>query len=61
MPLAKIVLSVEEMERMTPQERALAIHSGTLQSLDELPPAFREAVLKRAVEVNERLFGTPAS
>jgi hypothetical protein len=61
MPLATRVLTVEEMERMTPSERAAAIDAGTMHSLDELPPAFREAVIKRATEIHQRLHGTPTA
>ncbi len=61
MPLAKRVIQAEEMERMTPAERAEAIDAGTVLSLDELPPEFREKVLQRGREIHERLFGTPAA
>ena len=37
-------LSAEELEAMTPDERAAAIRERQLQSLDQLDPAFRDRV-----------------
>jgi hypothetical protein len=37
-------LSPAEMERMTPNERALAVRERELQSLNQLDPKFRDRV-----------------
>ena len=37
-------LSAAEMERMTPDERALAVRRRQLHSLDQLDPKFRDRV-----------------
>jgi hypothetical protein len=48
-------ITADEIAKMTPQERDAAFRSGELQSLDELPPAFRERVERKAYELHDRI------
>ena len=52
---ASRVLSVSEMELMSPDERANAVKSRVVTDLLELPEAFRNSVLLRADALTEEL------
>jgi hypothetical protein len=49
------IITVAEMDRMTPDERAAAVRKGTILNLDELSEDFRRRIEERAVLAAERL------
>ena len=49
------IITAEEMDRMTPGERAALVEAGTILSLDDLPKEFRHRLEVRANELNEQL------
>lgn len=49
------VITPEEMDLMSPDERDSAVRSGELRSLDDLPVELRKRVIARAAEIEERL------
>ena len=49
------VITADEMDKMTPNQRAAAVVAGTITDLETLPPAFRERVERKAQEWNDRL------
>ena len=53
------VVSVAEMEMMSPDERADAVRSRVVTDLDELPETFRNSVLLRANALEEELIRNP--
>ena len=53
------IITAAEMDKMTPQERADAVRASVVTSLDDLDPAFRERVERRARELAQSL-GTDA-
>ena len=53
------VVSVAEMEMMSPDERAVAVQSRVVTDLDELPETFRNSVLLRANALKEELIRNP--
>ncbi len=48
------VITADEMDRMSPEERAAAVRAGTILSLDELPENFRNRIIERARVLNEQ-------
>jgi hypothetical protein len=46
--MGKPIITAEEMDEMTPQQRADAIDSATVTSWDEVPEPFRSEVLATA-------------
>jgi hypothetical protein len=46
--MGKPIITAEEMDEMSPQERADAIDSATVTSWDEVPEPFRSEVLATA-------------
>ena len=55
MKASRRIITADEMDKMTPQERADAIDAGIIRSWDEVDPAFREQILTRAPEIASRL------
>ena len=51
------IITAAEMDRMSPQERADAVRASVVANLDELDPAFRARVERRAREL-ARALGT---
>ena len=49
------VITPDEMDRMSPSERAEAVQAGELHSLDDLPEPFRRRVVDRAAAIEARL------
>jgi hypothetical protein len=49
------VITPDEMDRMTADERAAAVGAGTVLSLDELPGEFRQRVVDRAEMLSQRI------
>jgi hypothetical protein len=49
------VITAEEMDLMSPEERDSAIRGGELHSLDELPDELRSRVIGRAATIEARL------
>ena len=49
------MITADEMDKMTPNQRAAAVVAGTITDLETLPPAFRERVERKAQEWNDRL------
>lgn len=49
------VITADEMDKMTPNQRAAAVVAGTILDLGALPPAFRERVERKAKELNDRI------
>ena len=45
---AKPVITADEMDKMTPQERADAVDSAMVRSWDDVPEPFRSEVLATA-------------
>lgn len=45
-----MVVTVQDMDRMTPAERADAVAAATVTSWDEVPEPLRSQVLAQAVE-----------
>jgi hypothetical protein len=43
------IITVAEMDRMTPGERAAAVRKGTILNRDELPEDFRRRIEERAI------------
>jgi hypothetical protein len=53
------VITPDEMDQMTPDERAAAVRAGTVLSLDELPEEFRQRVVDRAHILSQRIRSNP--
>jgi hypothetical protein len=53
------VITPDEMDQMTPDERAVAVRAGTVLSLDELPEEFRQRVVDRAQMLSQRIRSSP--
>ena len=53
------VITPEEMDLMSPEERASAVRNGELRSLEDLPEELRHQVIARAAAIEERLRLTP--
>jgi hypothetical protein len=51
---AKPIITADEMDKMTPQERADAVDSGMVQSWDEVPEPFRSEVLATATTLGQQ-------
>ncbi len=49
------MITAEEMDLMSPEERDSAVRSGELHSLDELPDELRSRVIGRAATIEARL------
>ncbi len=49
------VITAEEMDLMSPEERDSAVRGGELHSLDELPDELRNRVIGRAATIESRL------
>ena len=49
------VITAEEMDRMTPNERAEAVRAGIVRDLSGLPPAFRQRIEERAAFLESEL------
>jgi hypothetical protein len=49
------IIKVDEMDRMTPDERAAAVRKGTILNRDELPDEFRQRIEARAILAAQRL------
>jgi hypothetical protein len=49
------VITPEEMDLMSPEERDAVVRSGELRSLSDLPVELRNRVIARAAEIEERL------
>jgi hypothetical protein len=49
------VITPEEMDLMSPEERDFAVRTGELRSLNELPVELRNRVIARAAEIEEQL------
>lgn len=49
------IVTVNDMDEMTPQQRADVIDAGVIRSWDDVEPEFRERVLGRVAEVATRL------
>ena len=48
------VITPEEMDLMSPDERASAVRNGELHSLEDLPRELRHQVIARAAAFEER-------
>jgi hypothetical protein len=48
------VITAEELDKMSPQERADAVDAGIVRSWDEVPKAFKEKVLSTARLLGEK-------
>jgi len=55
MPAPRNFISVNDMEAMTPQERADAVDASIVRSWDEVPAPFRAEVLATARDLSEQL------
>ncbi len=51
----RLVITPEEMEVMSPEERDRAVRNGELHSLDDLPDDLRKRVIGRAAAIEDRL------
>jgi hypothetical protein len=49
------IITVAEMDRMTPGERAAAVRKGTILNRDELSEDFRRRIEERAILAAKRL------
>jgi hypothetical protein len=48
------IITADELDRMSPQERADAVDSGIVRSWDEVPEAFKSKVLATARLLGEQ-------
>ena len=53
------IITAADMDKMTPQQRADAVRASVVTNLEDLDPAFRERVERRAKELAQSL-GTDA-
>mgnify|MGYP001822178606 CR=1 FL=1 len=58
MPKRPKLLTAEELDAMSPNERAAAFDERIVRDLDELPPAFRTRVMKAGQELADDLRAT---
>lgn len=49
------LVTAEQLDKMTPNERAALLRSRTITDLSELPPEFRERVLAKGQRIAEEL------
>jgi hypothetical protein len=49
------VITVAEMDFMTPEERAAAVQKGTIHNFNELTEDFRRRIQERAILAAERM------
>ncbi len=49
------IITVQEMDRMTPDERAAAVRKGTILNREELPEEFRQRIEERAILAAQRM------
>lgn len=52
---SKQLITAEEMDSMTPDQRAAAVDAGWIGDIDELPEPFRARVMAKAKAIEERL------
>ena len=53
------IITAADMDKVTPQQRADAVRASVVTNLEDLDPAFRERVERRAKELAQSL-GTDA-
>jgi hypothetical protein len=51
---ARRIITASELEQMSPQERADAVHAGRVASWDGVSDAFKAEILATASELGER-------
>ena len=59
--MSKRVIKIDEMERMSPDERAAVVSAAITTDLDALPEHFRQIVFTRASELNDERDRLPAA
>lgn len=52
------ILSAEELDAMTPDQRAAAFDERIVCDLDELPPEFRDRIMETGRRLGEELRST---
>ncbi len=55
------LVTAEQMEKLTPNERAELLRSRTITDLSELSPEFRERTLAKAKRISEDLRANRAA
>lgn len=55
MPANRKILSAEELDAMTPDQRAAAFDERIVHDLDELPEEFRTRIMERGRRLGEEL------
>jgi hypothetical protein len=53
--MARKIITAADMDKMTPQERADVVDASIVRSWDDVTPAFREQILRRAQQVAKTL------
>jgi hypothetical protein len=49
--MARKIITAADMDKMTPHERADVVEASIVRSWDDVTPAFREQILRRAQQV----------